>query len=64
MEEGGGSPTTNGLLGSGLPFNQQNTVYSSCSPNFIADVFGATKFQSRRSSSGVWCLRTQEDRLG
>ena len=32
MEEGGGSPTTTGLLGSGLLFIQQNIV-GSCSPN-------------------------------
>ena len=41
MEEDGGSPTTTGLLGSGL---QQNLVFSSCSPNFAADVFGATNY--------------------
>ena len=40
MEEGGGSPTS-GLLGSGP---QQNLVFSSCSPNFAVDVFGATNY--------------------
>ena len=44
MEEGGGSPTTSGLLGSGLLLFQLNIVFSSCSPNFAADVFGATNF--------------------
>ena len=44
MEEGGGNPTMPGLLGSGLLFIQQNMLFSSCSPNFATDVFGATNF--------------------
>ena len=40
LEEGGGSPTTTGLLGSELLFIQQNLVYSCCCPNFAADVSG------------------------
>ena len=58
LEEGGRSPTTTGLLASGLLFIQQNIVQSSCSPNFAVDVSGQqiinTQFNMcMQSSPGV-----------